>query len=66
MRRDWFFEQRDGNCRLMASLAVKISESAQIWRRAIAPFAEGINAILDGQPVRRLTLGTFRRAVEKG
>jgi CRISPR-associated endonuclease Cas1 len=42
LRRDWFFEQRDGNCRLMASLAVKLSESAQIWRRAIAPFAEGI------------------------
>jgi CRISPR-associated endonuclease Cas1 len=42
LRRDWFFEQRDGNCRLMASLAVKLSESAQIWRRAVAPFAEGI------------------------
>jgi CRISPR-associated endonuclease Cas1 len=42
LRRDWFFERRDGNCRLMASLAVKLSESAQIWRRAVAPFAEGI------------------------
>ncbi len=42
LRRDWFFEQRDGNCRLVASLAVKLSESAQIWRRALAPFAEGI------------------------
>jgi hypothetical protein len=42
LRRDWFFEQRDGNCRLMASLAVKLSESAQIWKRAVAPFAEGI------------------------
>ncbi len=42
LRRDWFFEQGDGNCRLMASLAVKLSESAEIWRRAVAPFAEGI------------------------
>jgi CRISPR-associated endonuclease Cas1 len=42
LRRDWFFEPRDGNCRLMASLAVMLSESAQIWRRAVAPFAEGI------------------------
>jgi CRISPR-associated endonuclease Cas1 len=42
LRRDWFLEQRDGNCRLMASLAVKLSESAPIWRRAVAPFAEGI------------------------
>jgi CRISPR-associated endonuclease Cas1 len=42
LKREWFFEQRDGNCRLMASLATKLSESALIWRRAIAPFAEGI------------------------
>jgi CRISPR-associated endonuclease Cas1 len=42
LKREWFFEQRDGNCRLMATLAVKLSESASTWRRAIAPFAEGI------------------------
>ena len=42
LRRDWFFEQRDGNCRLMGSFAAKLSESALMWRRAIAPFAEGI------------------------
>jgi len=42
LKREWFFEQRDGNCRLMNSLAVKLSESALTWRRAIAPFAEGI------------------------
>ena len=42
LKREWFFEQRDGNCRLMDSLAIKLSESALIWRRAIAPFAEGI------------------------
>jgi ribosomal protein L32 len=42
LKREWFFEQRDGNCRLMASLATKLSESASIWRRAVAPFAEGI------------------------
>ncbi len=42
LKREWFFEQRDGNCRLMNSLAVKLSESALIWRRALAPFAEGI------------------------
>jgi CRISPR-associated endonuclease Cas1 len=42
LKRDWFFEQRDGTCRLMASLATKLSESALVWRRAIAPLAEGI------------------------
>jgi len=40
LKRDWFFEQRDGNCRLMAPLAVKLSETAPTWGRAIAPFAE--------------------------
>jgi hypothetical protein len=42
LRREWFFEQRDGNCRLMAELAVKLSETAQTWRRAVAPIAEWV------------------------
>jgi hypothetical protein len=40
LKRDWFFEQRDGKCRLMAPLAVKLSETAPSWGRAVAPFAE--------------------------
>jgi len=46
VRREWFFEQRDGNCRLMGSFAVQLSETAQTWRRALAPFAEGISRSL--------------------
>jgi CRISPR-associated endonuclease Cas1 len=42
LRREWFFEQRDGNCRLMSSLASRFSETSEIWARALAPFAEGI------------------------
>jgi len=42
LRREWFFEQRDGNCRLMASFAVKLSETAIMWRTAVAGFAEWI------------------------
>lgn len=42
LRREWFFEQRDGNCRLMASFAVKLSETASMWRREVASFAEWI------------------------
>ena len=26
LRREWFFEQRDGNCRLMAALAVRLAD----------------------------------------
>ncbi len=40
LRREWFFEQRDGNCRLMGSFAVQLSETAQTWGRAVAPVAE--------------------------
>jgi hypothetical protein len=42
LRREWFFEQRDGNCRLMAPFAVKLSETASMWRRESASFAEWI------------------------
>jgi CRISPR-associated endonuclease Cas1 len=42
LRREWFFEQRDGNCRLMAALAVRLSESAPTWGRAVAPIAEWV------------------------
>jgi CRISPR-associated endonuclease Cas1 len=42
LKREWFFEQRDGNCRLMASLAVRLSETAPMWARAVAPLAEWV------------------------
>ena len=42
LKREWFFEQRNGNCRLMGSFAVRLSETAPIWRRAVGPFAEWI------------------------
>ncbi len=42
LKREWFFEQRDGSCRLMASLAIRLSETAQMWRRAVAPYAEWV------------------------
>jgi CRISPR-associated endonuclease Cas1 len=40
LKREWFFEQRDGNCRLMGPFAARLSETAAIWRRAVAPVAE--------------------------
>ena len=42
MKREWFFEERDGNCRLMGSFAVRVSETLPIWRRAVAPVAEWV------------------------
>jgi hypothetical protein len=37
LSREWFFEQRDGNARLMASFAARLSDIARTWCRAIAP-----------------------------
>jgi len=42
LRREWFFEKRDGNCRLMCSLAERLSETAPTWGRAVAPVAEWV------------------------
>jgi CRISPR-associated endonuclease Cas1 len=39
LRREWFVEQSDGNCRLTASFAARLSETAPTWRRAVAPIA---------------------------
>ena len=40
LKREWFFEQRDGICRLMPALVSQLSESAKIWELETAPLAE--------------------------
>jgi len=42
LRREWFFEERSGNARLMSSLAARLSETAPMWGRAVAPVAEWV------------------------
>jgi hypothetical protein len=42
VRREWFFEQRNGNCRLMGSFAARLSETATTWGHAIAPIVEQV------------------------
>jgi len=46
LRREWFFEQRDGNCRLVGEFAQQLSETAKAWRDAVAPYAERCARIL--------------------
>lgn len=69
LRREWFFEQRDGNCRLMGSFAARLSETAPTWGRAIAPIAEWVARTLwtgiskpdrPRRPATRLTQGNRR------
>lgn len=46
LRRQWFFEQSDGNCRLMAPFTSQLSETASMWGRSVAPFAEWVTRAL--------------------
>ena len=73
LKREWFFEQRDGTCRLMAPLAEQLATTARMWRSSVAPFAEWLALTLwasIGKPTRepgpgtRLTHG--RNRVAKG
>jgi CRISPR-associated endonuclease Cas1 len=74
LRREWFFEQRDGNCRLMAPFAVRLSDTAPMWARAVAPLAEWVAKHLwrrkrtpehKSEPPTRLTQ-TRRREAQGG
>jgi CRISPR-associated endonuclease Cas1 len=70
-RRDWFFEQRNGNCRLMGEFAATLSETARTWRRNVAPIVEWLARALWEQsprmsghrpPANRLTQSAKRGA----
>jgi CRISPR/Cas system-associated endonuclease Cas1 len=71
LRREWFFEQRDGNCRLMGSFAVRLSETAPTWGSAAGPIAEWASRTLwakrsrpyrQSVPATRLTENHRRQA----
>ena len=40
LKREWFFEKRDGNCRLMPALVTRLAETIPTWRREISPLVE--------------------------
>jgi len=42
LQRKWFFEERNGNCRLTSGFAATLSETSKIWRQALGPFAEWV------------------------
>ncbi len=72
--REWFFEQRDGNCRLMGLFTARLSETAPTWGRAVAPFAEWVARTLwstitksarEVAPATRLTQ-RYRRGARGG
>ena len=46
LRREWFFEQRDGSCRLMGPFAAQLAQTSPTWASAVAPLAEMVSRIL--------------------
>jgi CRISPR-associated endonuclease Cas1 len=40
LTRQSFWEDRNGNCRLASALAIRLSETADTWRKLVAPVAE--------------------------
>ena len=40
LRRSDFSEDRNGKCRLVSALAIRLSETADTWRKLVAPVAE--------------------------
>ena len=71
LKRDDFFEMRDGTCRLMAPFAEQLANTARMWRSAVAPWAEWLahtlwssisNTTTDPGPGTRLTHGRRREA----
>jgi CRISPR-associated endonuclease Cas1 len=40
LRKSDFWEERNGNCRLVSALAIRLSETADTWRKLVAPVAE--------------------------
>jgi len=42
LRRSDFWEDRNGNCRLVSALAIRLSETADTWRKLAAPVAEQV------------------------
>src|SRR5713101_6123392 len=72
LKREWFFEESDGNCRLMGPFAQLIAETALNWRREVAPYAERAAHIFWASaksrylsPASRLTQGYRRMAKGK-
>jgi CRISPR-associated endonuclease Cas1 len=74
LKREWFFEERNGNCRLMGTFTQTISETALSWRRAVAPYAERAAHIFwacaksspgDPSPATHLTQSNRRMAKGK-
>jgi CRISPR-associated endonuclease Cas1 len=53
LRREWFRESRDGQCRLTSEICSLLSETASVWRREAVPLAEWVATTLGRGPARK-------------
>lgn len=53
LKREWFAERPDGNCRLSAGIAARLAETGPMWGRAVAPVAEWLAEALWVSPRRK-------------
>jgi CRISPR-associated endonuclease Cas1 len=51
-RRSDFFEERNGNCRLLRTLTSKLSETMSVWGKLVAPWTEYVAHTLWATPSR--------------
>jgi CRISPR associated protein Cas1 len=54
LRRSDFVEERNGNCRLLGTFATKLSETASVWGKLVAPCAEWVAQALWGSIRKRI------------
>src|SRR5262249_28669787 len=61
LRRSDFFETPTGNCRISAELCSKLAETAPVWGRLVAPWAEFVaHSLYGGRASRSLFPGSFK------
>jgi CRISPR-associated endonuclease Cas1 len=61
LRRSDFFETANGNCRISSDVCSKLSETAPIWGKLVAPWAEYVARTLwAGSASRSLSANTFK------
>jgi CRISPR-associated protein Cas1 len=46
LRKSEFWEDRNGNCRLVSALAIKLAQTSQTWSKLVAPIAEYVAQVL--------------------
>jgi hypothetical protein len=59
LKREWFFEERNGTCRLMGRFVERLSETASTWAQAVAPVAERVAKTIWSTTTRRQSSGAL-------